>query len=113
VPHCPIMPTTFKSKVTGDLLMLDVHAKALLDLLGKDAGKGIITPEQMPQALSLLHALSDEAPQEEEPSDAQDGEAINRHRSPPDTVSPRKRAWPLIKMLEACQAANVPVVWGV
>jgi hypothetical protein len=28
-------------------------------------------------------------------------------------VSPRKRAWPLIKMLEACQAANVPVVWGV
>ena len=51
----------FKSRETGDLVMLEPHGKRVLEILGKDpGGPGIILPEQMPAGvqalrLSLIH----------------------------------------------------------
>ena len=45
----------FKSKASGDVVMLQPNGKQLLEILGKDpAGPGIILPEQIPDAIKVL-----------------------------------------------------------
>ena len=44
----------FKSKATGDLILLEPQGRQFLSLIGKTIDpKGIIEPEQMPEAISL------------------------------------------------------------
>jgi hypothetical protein len=104
------MTFKFKSQATSDLLMLSAHAQALLQHIGKPTeAKGILTPEEMPAALSALRSLpGDEAAAE--PAKQQDDQD-----DPPDeaAVDLRRRAWPLIQMIETAQAAKEPIVWGV
>ncbi|MBA4265319.1 MAG: DUF1840 domain-containing protein, partial [Comamonadaceae bacterium] len=53
----------FKSRDTGDLVMLQPHGKRVLEIIGKDpAPQGIVLPQQMPAA---VQALRDAAVQEE------------------------------------------------
>jgi hypothetical protein len=105
------MPVIFKSKATGDLLMVSAHAQALLDFLGKTATQpGILSVEDMPAALVTLHALPDEDPDQDE--DRGDDEAQARRKGI-DGVSARKRAWPLIRLIDEALAAGEPIVWGV
>lgn len=106
------MSVTFKSKATGDLFMVSVHAEALLEPLGKTGRQpGILTVEQMPAALNTLRSLPDDAP-EEAPEDDDEDQAPTAAKNA-DGVSLRKRAWPFVKMIEEAQAANEPIVWGV
>ena len=104
------MPIIFKSKATGDLLMLTVHAGALLGNLGKSvSGAGVLTVEQMPDALAVLKSLDDGVPYRVESAD--DDEASLALMDEP--VSLRKRAVPLVRMIEEALAAREPIVWGV
>lgn len=104
------MPIIFKSKATGDLLMLTAHAGALLGSLGKSvSGAGVLTVEQMPAALTVLKSLDDGVPYRVEPAD--DDEASLALMDEP--VSQRKRAVPLVRMIEEALAAREPIVWGV
>ncbi len=102
------MAIKFKSQATGDLVMVQATAQAVLQLLGKSAdGPGIIEPADMPQALRILRAASDEVVQPPEDDD---------HPAPafPDeAVSLRKRAYPLALMIERAMAEGKPIVWGV
>jgi hypothetical protein len=60
-----------------------------------------ILPEDIPQALEQLkQALGEE---QEEPADGEEGEEPK--------VSMSRRAYPLIKMLEASLAENCEVIW--
>lgn len=98
------MPITFKSQATGDLIMLQASAEALLQLIGKSVGSpGIIEVADMSAALSALRAAPSEAPS---PDDDQKGFADQG-------VSLRQRAVPLIRLIEQAQAGGKPVVWGV
>jgi hypothetical protein len=102
------MPVIFKSKATGDLLMVSAHAQAVLDVLGKTASQaGILIPEDMPAALTALRSLPDEAPSDDERDEGSSGVGDV------DGVSLRKRAWPMVKMIEEALAANASIVWGV
>lgn len=104
------MPVTFKSKAAADLVMVSAHAEALLKMLGKTAAQpGIIEPQDMPRALSVLQGLPDEPVRKraDDQPDQDDDEALE------DRVPPRTRAWPLAQMLQRSQEAGVPVVWGV
>ncbi|RZI86469.1 MAG: DUF1840 domain-containing protein [Rubrivivax sp.] len=113
------MTFKFKSQATADLLMLQVHAQQLLELIGKDAsGSGILEPADMPAALRVLKdlpasglqpddATSDLAdPNDETAADDEQPAAGNQ-------VSLRQRAWPFIQMIERSLAADKPIVWGV
>ncbi len=92
----------FKSKDTGDLIMLEVNGRRVLEIIGKDAGpKGIILPEQMPAAIK---ALQDAMVQEESDEEAE---------SPIDGLSLRQRARPFVEMLEQNYKSGHEVVWGV
>ncbi len=114
-PRCTIcsMAITFKSPVTGDLIMLQAHARALLGILGKDPEQpGIFRVDDMPLFITLLKGLPDE-PTEELQAEGEADDKGQDKATPKDTVSLRKRAWPLVQMMERCQAAGKDIVWGV
>ncbi|RJP71434.1 DUF1840 domain-containing protein [Hydrogenophaga sp.] len=103
----------FKSRETGDLVMLSQHGKRMLEILGKDPqGPGIVLPEQMPAAIDAIRAAiqADEALQKRLKEEAE-----ARGDLPPDFdhVSLRMRSAPFIEMLQRCQKAGVEMVWGV
>ena len=100
----------FKSKNTGDVIMLEPHGRQVLEIIGKEAGpQGIILPEQMPAALlALRSAIAQEellAPQQLEQN------AEQKSQSP--AIALRHRALPFMQMLEACHRQGDSVVWGV
>jgi hypothetical protein len=103
----------FKSKATGDLIMLEPNGRRVLEIIGKDAGpKGIILPEEMPGALTALDAAIQ---REEAEQKAAIDEAKAKGQVPPrfEAVSLRQRAVPFIDMLKRASAAGKEVVWGV
>ncbi|HXD43150.1 MAG TPA: DUF1840 domain-containing protein [Ramlibacter sp.] len=103
----------FKSKATGDLIMLEPNGRRVLEIIGKDAQpKGIILPEQMPAAVGALEAAiaTEEADQK-----AMVEEAKAKGESPPrfESISLRQRAVPFLDMLRRCEKAGQEIVWGV
>lgn len=103
----------FKSRETGDLVMLQPTGERVLAILGKDpGGPGIILPEQMSAA---VQALRDAVVQDEAEQKRQKEEAEAQGEVPPavEAVSLRLRCAPFIEMLQRCEQAGVEVVWGV
>jgi regulator of protease activity HflC (stomatin/prohibitin superfamily) len=103
----------FKSKATGDLIMLEPNGRRVLQIIGKDAlPQGIILPEQMPAAIGALEAAiaKEEADQKAMAQEAKaKGEAAPRF----EAVSLRQRAVPFLDMLRRCEKAGQEIVWGV
>ena len=103
----------FKSKASGDVVMLQPNGKQLLEILGKETDHaGVLLPADIPAAIDAIRAavLAEEADQKR-----QREEAASKGEPPPlfETVSLRMRSTPFIEMLERCLGARVEVVWGV
>ena len=100
----------FKSKNTGDVIMLEPHGRQVLEIIGKEAGpQGIILPEQMPAALLALRS----AIAQEEWLEPQQLEQNAEQKSQSPAIALRHRALPFMQMLEACRQKGDSVVWGV
>ena len=100
----------FKSKNTGDVIMLEPHGRQVLEIIGKEAGpQGIILPEQMPAALLALRA----AIAQEELLEPQQLDQNAEQKSQSPAIALRHRALPFMQMLEACRRQGDSVVWGV
>jgi len=101
----------FKSKNTGDVVMLEPHGRQVLEIIGKEAGpKGIILPEHIPAALLALRtAIAAEELLEPQQQLAQNAE--QKSQSP--AIALRHRALPFMQMLDACHRQGDSVVWGV
>lgn len=92
---------TFHSRAAGDFMMTGEIAISLLKKMGHSGTvPSAIMAEDLPQALERLKAAMSSEPAE---SAASEGEG--------PTVSLSRRAYPLIKMLEASIAANCEVMW--
>jgi len=90
----------FKSKVTGDLIMLEPDAKRLLKIMDReDQVKGIFLAEQMSAAIAALES-------------AIANEEIEGMKDPKQ-ISLRQRSMPMLKMLNQCLKQSADVVWGV
>jgi Domain of unknown function (DUF1840) len=103
----------FKSAAAGDLIMLEPNGRRVLETIGKEAGPtGIILPEQM---LAAIDALTSAITREEAQQQAAIAKAKAQGEAPPsfEAVSLRKRAWPLVEMLQRCAKENAPITWGV
>ncbi len=50
------MLVTFKSKAAAEILMYEAHAKPILDLLGKDIERGVITADETGQAIERIES---------------------------------------------------------
>ncbi len=104
----------FKSKATGNLVMLQPVAEQILAIIGKSPGKtGIILPEPMPAAIAALREAiaQDRRAVGDTEADAPAERDEERERQP--TVSLAQRAWPFIEMLQAAHQANKEITWGV
>ncbi len=102
----------FKSKATGDVIMLGPNGDQLLRILGREpAATGIVEVAAMPAAMAALREAVTVDERERAPG-ATEGSA------PPGTpnasgISLRQRVWPVLEMLQRAHAAGEPVVWGV
>ena len=97
----------FKSKATGDLIMLGPHGDQILRLIGREpAAQGIIEPAAMAAAIAALEAAV--AAEEAQPAEQKDDESTPAGRS----VALRQRAWPMVEMLKRAAASQQAVVWG-
>lgn len=110
------MIVTFKSQASADVIYFGDVARRLMELMGKEAtDQGIITVEQLPEAIARLEAAiaaDREAHRrlvelDEPGSETQPGGG-ERSR-----VSLTQRALPLLAMLKESLAAGKPVVWGI
>lgn len=107
----------FKSKIDGDLIMLELHARHVLQIIGKEAGpQGIILPADMPAAIAAL----EQAIARDEAAKLAASQAIKETAGDPDTspvtadvVSLRQRSLPFVNLLRSCHSANASIVWGV
>lgn len=95
----------FKSKATGDLIMLGPQGEQVLRLMGREpAAQGIIEPASIAAALAALQdAVAAEAARAVDEDDTDQ----------PRAVALRQRVWPMVEMLRRAQAAGAAVVWGV
>jgi hypothetical protein len=106
----------FKSRATGDLIMLEANGRQVLRIIGKDladsAAKGILLPQDMPDAIAALQAAvaQDEAAREQLVR-----EALEKGDVPPkpEGITLRQRVVPLVEMLQRCIKADKEMVWGV
>ncbi len=103
----------FKSKATGDLIMMGPIGDEVLRVIGKEpASQGIIEPAAMPAAiLAIEDAIAREESQPAPiPSDsAGEGDDLSRDES----VTLRQRAWPFVEMMKRAHAEDATIVWGV
>ena len=109
----------FKSKATGDLIMLEPQGKQILKLIGKEPGaKGIILPNEMLAAIDALHqAVADEELAHQAAEAAAKAADIQANDAPPVSgpraISLKQRVVPFVDMLRRAHAEDKEVVWGV
>jgi len=108
------MIVTFKSKAAGDVIQFGEVARRLLGIMGKDpeAAQGIITVEQLPDALARLRAAvaAEKAEMAARPRGEDDE---NERRDGPRAIILTQRAAPMIELLEYALRDRQPVTWGV
>ena len=103
----------FKSKASGDVIMLEPNGKQVLTIVGKDpSGPGIILPDQMPGAVQALRdaIFEDEAEHQRE---CQEALARGDEQPDRDRVTLRVRAAPFIDLLQHSMREHAEVIWGV
>lgn len=94
----------FRSKATGDRIMLGPDGDQLLRLLGREpAAKGIFEVAVLPAAIAALQRAAEQSPSAD--AGTAEGEA--------EPVGLRQRLWPMIDMMRESLAAREPIVWGV
>lgn len=104
----------FKSRATGDLVMLEASGRRVLEILGKDpAAPGVVTRAQIPAAIEALQAAvkADEAERERLAQEAQAQDQPLPEAA--DQVTLRMRSAPFIEMLQRCLREDADLVWGV
>jgi Domain of unknown function (DUF1840) len=103
----------FKSPAAGDLIMLESNGRRVLEIIGKDpSATGIILPDQMAVAQAAIQqAIEHEEAQQK--AAIQDAKAQGKSVPVFEAISLRKRAWPMVEMLQRCAKEKAPITWGV
>jgi len=127
--HNGSMLYKFKSKATGDLIMLEPQGRQILKIIGKEPGaQGIIEPKDMMAAIDALQQavvreeearLEAEREAQKEIQRAAEGVAGDPGKSGTHTgsdkgaISLKQRVVPFIDMLRRAHAEDKDIVWGV
>jgi len=127
--HNGSMLYKFKSKATGDFIMLEPQGRQILKIIGKEPGaQGIIEPKDMMAAIDALQQavvreeearLEAEREAHKEIQRAAEGLAADPAKSGKHTgsdkgaISLKQRVVPFIDMLRRAHAEDKDIVWGV
>ena len=109
----------FKSRVTGDLIMLEPNGRQILSIIGKaDAqalAQGIVLPQDMPAAITALQdaIVADERARAAALAQAKEKGTQAEGALKLEGISLKQRALPFIDMLTRCHKADMEIVWGV
>lgn len=107
----------FRSKAAGEIFMFAETARRILEILGRsDAPRGVITAEQVPDALARLAAAVEQEKALAREAAAAADQADRRGGDGPATPAPitlGQRAFPLLEMLRAAEKKKVDITWGV
>jgi hypothetical protein len=106
----------FRSKAAGEIFMFPETARRIFDLIGKaEAPRGVITADQVPEALARLVAAVEEEKAQLKAAEqqAEQSERRGEEASQPRAITLAQRAFPLIEMLRAAQKKQVDVTWGI
>lgn len=123
------MIITFQSKASGDVIMFGEVARHMMNLMGKDStAQGIVTVEQLPDAIARLRAAITQDKEEHQRRVAEDADrqgggmadadaagasALPASSFTASAISLTQRAVPLLELLERSLRKKTPVVWGV
>lgn len=110
------MLITFKSKAAGDVIMFGDVAKRMMEIMGKGASdQGIITVEQLPDAIARLRQAIEEEKAQQKAAGSQEEPEFEKvpGGGRREYVSLARRAAPLVELLEYARQEQHPVVWGV
>jgi hypothetical protein len=104
----------FRSKAAADITMFAENARRIFEVIGRpESARGVITAEQVPDALQRLTAAVDQeraqhrAASAEAAIDEQEGKGSSARG-----VTFSQRAFPLIEMLRAALKKDADVTWG-
>ena len=98
--------------------MYQEHAQRILDLLNKNATRGVITAAEADNALSILEkevSLSKRHPEHDIEHDAhtyEPDEGESDEQAPSHKVSFAARAYPLMEMLRTAKAEGQDIIWS-
>lgn len=106
----------FRSKAAGEIFMFEETARRIFEILGRaEAPRGVITAEQVPEALQkLVDAVEEEKAHlkaAREDAELQDKQGDGTVQPQPITLG--QRAFPLVEMLREAQKKMVDVTWGI
>jgi len=102
----------FKSKAAADVLMYQQHAEPILHLLGKLSERGVISAEEMPDAILKLEAeIARQKSMHVAKPDTED-EYVS-HDQAMQSVGFSVRAFPLLEMMRAAKRDQSLIMWGV
>lgn len=115
------MIVTFQSAAAGDVIMFGDVAQRLMGIMGKEASdKGIVTVEQLPEAIARLKAaIAEDKTQRAQRAAVADADGPQSEPDPNSQTGQRpfvslaQRAVPLLELLEFALKKKKPVVWGV
>ncbi|GAB2179839.1 hypothetical protein DLREEDagrD3_00620 [Denitratisoma sp. agr-D3] len=104
------MIITFRSPASGDVIMFGDVAKQMMTLMGKAVtDEGIVTVEQLPDAIARLRAAVEEDKARRQGHTDDDEDTKPGMGGP---VSLAQRAAPLLDLLDWSLRKQKPVTWG-
>lgn len=101
------MVVTFTCQSCGEIMMFGDVARRMMEIMGKEAAeRGVITVEQLPEAIARLRAaIAADRDAGRPGNEKEDGEE--------QRVGLTQRALPLVELLERAREEKLPVLWGV
>ncbi|SNS87336.1 protein of unknown function [Noviherbaspirillum humi] len=110
------MLVNFHSSAGADVVMLEQHAQQVLSLLGKETRSGMLTSQELKEAIPRLQQHVDDSKDHGITSavvrDVVTGGAVSHYHDAGDTVSFASRAFPLLELMRAARQAGADVEWS-
>lgn len=105
------MLVKFISSTSGQIMMFAAVARQLLEILGKDcSARGVITTEQLPEAIERLR-LTAAGTTSSTPEPESDDQRNEEQDDQAPAVGLGQRAYPLIELLEWTRKEEGFVLW--
>jgi hypothetical protein len=104
----------FQSRDCADIIMLEPNGRRLLEIIGKEAAaKGIITPQQMPEAVLAMRQAIDAEEQALRDARRPGIQLPSQDSAGAPGVTLKQRLLPMIEMMGRCAKAQRDITWGV
>jgi hypothetical protein len=109
------MLVTFQSTADADITMYESHIGPILESLGKNVKRGVITITELPQFITAFEKIMAEDRQQRAQMEEIDEDEVDdaEKKARKDFVSISARIFPLYEMLKTANKKQKEIIWGV